>query len=169
MNWHGIDLNWAYADLLNGIRHSTGCPHRSYDVLHDSLVRFALIKKRKLIEQPHAYLRTVVKTVLADVFREQRLFRAPLPDDDNPNQDNNLPVDTAPSPETLALLHERLSATQRLLDCMPPRRREVFWLFRVEGYTQREIANRLGVAAKTVENHVMHALIDIRAAAERLA
>ncbi|MGP1614939.1 MAG: RNA polymerase sigma factor, partial [Pollutimonas bauzanensis] len=69
MTWHGIDLNWAYADLLSGIRRQTGCRHRAYDVLHDALIRLALVNERAPLREPQAYLRAIVRHALVDQFR----------------------------------------------------------------------------------------------------
>lgn len=182
MNWHDVDLRWAYGELLGSIYRQTRSIDRAYDVLHDSLVRLALTGQRDKIVQPHAYLQVVVRSVLADHGRTMaRLL--PFPDCDEADDGQTHPdiaaarkiiADTvdpaafAPSPEHMAALQQRLRALQRIMDCLPPRCREVFWLYRIEGYTQPEIAAKLGITLKVVERHVMRALIDIRAARETL-
>ncbi|AOY00174.1 RNA polymerase sigma factor [Jeongeupia sp. USM3] len=162
MHWYGLDLHWAYAELLPGLRRQTGCLHRAWDILHDALLRYALTRNRAQIAQPHAYLRTVIGATLVDHHREQRRF-VPLPDH---AETADTPV--APSAETVAALHQRLAMLQRVLDTLPPRCREVFWLFRVEGHTQAEIAATLGISVNMVERHVMRALIDLRAIRDTL-
>lgn len=167
--WNGVDLNWAYTDLLPSIHNRTKCLQRAEDVLHDALLRLALIDKGETIKQPHAYLRVIVRSVLANQFNADARF-IDLPD--IKDEDSKIITDRgefAPSAEHLAELHQRLQAAQRILDCLPPRCREVFWLFRIEGYTQPEIAVKLGITVKIVERHVMRALIDIRTAREAMA
>ncbi len=68
------------------------------------------------------------------------------------------------SPEHLADLQQRLQALQSIIDCLPPRCREVFWLFRIEGVSQVEIAHTLGISLNMVERHVIRALLDLRLA-----
>lgn len=163
--WHGVDLRWAYADLLNGIHRRTGCMHRAQDILHDALVRMALVRRSSPIPQPHAYLRTVVSHLMTDRFREDARWV------DCADESGNLPdslLGAGPSAEHLADLNDRLRTTQRILDCLPPRCRQVFWLFGVEGYTQPEIAASLGISLKVVEYHVMRAMLDMRAACKQL-
>ena len=75
----------------------------------------------------------------------------------------------APSAEHLADMQQRLEALQRVIDCLPPLCREVFWLARIEGHRQPEIARMLGISLSTVERHLIRALLDLRAARERLA
>lgn len=169
VNWHGLDLRWAYANLLPGIYRHTQCFHLAYDVLHDALVRFALTRNRDQIDQPHAYLRTVVRNVLADTYREAARF-VPLAVDGHPTAQDGRDLPTlheqalSPAPEQLADLQQRLDALQRIIDCLPARCREVFWLYRVEGYTQPEIADRLAISLNMVERHIMRALVDLRTA-----
>ncbi|MDR1853835.1 MAG: sigma-70 family RNA polymerase sigma factor [Azoarcus sp.] len=164
--WHGVDLGWAYSELLNGIQRSTGCLQRSYDVLHDALVRMALTRRESSVPRPHAYLRTVVKNLLIDRYRDEARWTE-LPDADGP--DAGVVYGVAPSAEHMADLNQRLRALQIVVDCLPPRCREVFWLFCVEGDTQAEIAARLGISLKRVERHVARAMIDIRAARREIA
>lgn len=164
MNWLGLDLRWAYADLLPGIYRQTHCTHLAQDILHDAFLRFAFVRDRQQIEQPHAYLRTVVKNVLTDKYRDMSRFVPIATDDDSPD-DVGLTEDlVSPSPEKLADLQQRLQALQKIIDCLPPRCREVFWLYRVDGLTQAEVAARLKISLNMVERHIMRALVDLRAA-----
>lgn len=143
--------------------------HTAYDVLHDALVRFALVVKKDRIEQPHAYLRTVVRNLLVDGYREQARF-LPLSEVESAPDDGHSVFGyepaLSPSPEQLFDLQQRLRVLEGVIECLPPRCREVFWLFRIEGYTQPEIANKLGISLNMVERHIMRALVDLRAARE---
>ncbi|BCM25659.1 RNA polymerase sigma factor [Methyloradius palustris] len=175
MLWYGLDLSWAYADLLPGIRRQTSCVQLAYDVLHDALLRFALTKNPERITQPHAYLRTVVKNILADNYREMARFVPFLMETPETSSDSNDQITThqiedafSPSPEHLADLQQRLQALQRIIDCLPPKCREVFWLFRIEGIHQTEIADKLGISVNMVERHVIRALVDLRSARDLL-
>lgn len=164
MTWYGVDLRWAYTDLRVSIQRRTGCVHRADDVLHDSLLRFALTTTRELIEQPHAYLRKVVGTVLTDRYRDDARWVS-LSDDGAGAEESSL-GGLAPSAERVALLRACLEVVQRVLDRLPARRREVFWLFRIDGLSCREIAARLGLSVRTVENHVMRVMVELRDAEE---
>ncbi len=153
MNWYGLDLRWAYAEVLPGIARQTYSNQLSYDVLHDALLRFALTKNPQRIEQPQAYLRTIVRNVLADAHREMARFvplfiDEPVGDHEQENwfKAHLLEEKLSPSPEHLADLQQRLQALQSIIDCLPPRCREVFWLFRIEGVSQVEIAHTLASA-----------------------
>ncbi|CAG0996537.1 putative RNA polymerase sigma factor FecI [Methylophilaceae bacterium] len=173
MIWYGLDLRWAYADLLPGIYRHTHCVHTAYDVLHDALLRFALSRNRDHIERPHAYLRTIVRSVLTNTHREAVRF-VPLASDEIESSERNAASEPmpeqflAPSPEQIADFQQRLQALQRIIDCLPQRCREVFWLFRIDGLPQTEIAARLGISLNMVERHIIRALVDLRAGRELL-
>lgn len=46
----------------------------------------------------------------------------------------------------------------RLINMLPPKRREVFKLSRIHCHTNNEIASMLSISPKTVEHHLTHAL-----------
>src|SRR3546814_1213895 len=64
---------------------------------------------------------------------------------------------------TLFRSQRELRSLVRAFDRLPPRRREVFWLRRVEELPLKEIAVRMGIAQKTVEKHLADATRDITA------
>ncbi len=66
-------------------------------------------------------------------------------------------------------MQQRLEQVQAVLNCLPARCGEVFWLFRIEGLRQGEIASRLGISVNMVERHVMRAMVDLRALRDAMA
>lgn len=60
------------------------------------------------------------------------------------------------STEELAVL------IQMAIEKMPPRRKEIFIMHRFKGLTYKEIAERLGISPKTVENQISAALTELR-------
>ena len=59
------------------------------------------------------------------------------------------------SPDRVASAREELRRLQSALNRLPPKCREVVALRKIEGYSQREVAMRLGIKEDTVEHHVM--------------
>ena len=164
MNWFGIDLSWAYGNLLPMIFQQTRCHHSAYDVLHDALLKFALLDNPSRIQQPHAYLRNIVKSVIVDDHRRMARFVALPADELNVENKQNTSIfqqEFAPSAEHLADLNQRLAALQIIISALPEKCRQVFWLYRIDGYTQPEIATQLGVTLKTVEAHLARAMVSL--------
>lgn len=169
MLWHGIDLRWAYADLLPTIHRKTACRQSAFDVLHDALVRFVLTRNPRRDEQPHAYLQVIVRNVLIDDYHDRKHFvQLVTAESDHASQ-----VDSAvsghalshqafmPSAEHLADIQQRINAMQKLIDRLPTRCREAFWLYRIDGMNQSEIAAQLGISLNMVQRHVMRAMLEL--------
>ncbi len=51
---------------------------------------------------------------------------------------------------------------EQIINALPPRQREIYLLSREEGFSYREIANKLSLSINTVENHMVRALKYIR-------
>ncbi|ALM84376.1 RNA polymerase sigma factor [Bordetella sp. N] len=174
LTWLGLSLDWVYSDLLRAILRRTGSAQHAKDVLHDALVRFAVLMARprsapQKIDEPHAYVRRIVDSVLVDQFRNESRY-VPLPNDgDAMERALHGMHGAAPSSELLADLRQRLVAVQDVIESLPPRCREVFWLLRVEGLTYPEISTRLNIALKTVEGHAVKGLARVSMLRQLLA
>jgi RNA polymerase sigma-70 factor (ECF subfamily) len=63
-------------------------------------------------------------------------------------------IDDRPSPEQQVSGQQELRRVQTAISSMPSKIGKVFWLRRVEGLSQRETANRLGLTEHTVEKYM---------------
>ena len=159
--WCGIDLHWAYVTLLPRITRKTHCKHQAKDILHDSFLRFALSSNPNRLNQPHAYLQTIVQNLVLEKYRKDAYI---LEYQDSLSHN----VATIPSVEHLADIKQRLALISQIIDDLPPRCREVFIRFRIEGQSQQSIADQIGISLNMVERHLIRALLDIRAARQQL-
>src|SRR3546814_3188865 len=66
--------------------------------------------------------------------------------------------DDAPGPDRHVASRRELARVRRMIDDLPPRCREIFELRRVEGVSQREIAERLDLPEHTVEQQAISGL-----------
>lgn len=172
--WYGIDLKWVYSDLLGNIHRQTFCKQISLDILHDSLIRFALAKNPDRLQHPKAFLQTIIKNQLIDTRNLNAKFVSL--DVEEKDENNAFDLDKylaenqlfTPSAEHLLDIQQRLQAMQVLIDNLPARCREAFWLFRIEGKDQSEIAQQLGVSRNMVQRHVMRAMMEILEAQDLL-
>ena len=65
-------------------------------------------------------------------------------------------------PEELLFASNLQELINLRVDQMPPQRRQIFRMSRMEGLNNEEIANRLNINKRTVENHLTVALADLR-------
>ena len=68
----------------------------------------------------------------------------------------------APSPETQAAARQELAILAAAVQELPRKRRRIFILYRGRGWTMRQIAQRLGLSEKTVENQIARAMVHCR-------
>ena len=76
--------------------------------------------------------------------------------------DNWIPSDR-PSAEDEVIARQELAILIDAVRDLPPRRRQIFVLYRGHGLTMREIAERLGISQKTVQKQVSRAMIHCEA------
>lgn len=161
IEWHGINLRWAYCELLPAIYHEIRCRHKAYDILHDALLKFAISPATTHLEKPHAYLRVIAHNLANEdrKFNKKLITYAndefELPDflDD--------PTRVAPSAEELASIKQRLESLQRIIQRLPPKCREAFWLYRVDQLSLKEIAEKLAISVNMVSRHITRAMLDL--------
>jgi len=143
-NHHG----WLHAWL----RKKLGCSHNAADLAHDTFVRLLSKTEPVAAAEPRAYLATIAHGLVVDFHRRRALERAYL------DTLAALPEPQLPSLEARAIVIEALVAIDAMLDGMKPPVRQAFMLSQLDGLTYAEIAARLGVTVRTVNNYMLKAL-----------
>ena len=167
--WCNLSLKWVYSDLFRSIYGQTRNFHLANDVLHDAIVKFAVKNSLKQIDEPQAYLRGIVKNTIVDYYRDAAHFvDAELLSTDQADINPELELCEKYSPEKMVDIKQRMQALQNIIDCLPPKCRQVFWMHRIEGQPQLEIAAELGISLNMVERHMIRALVDIALAKDYL-
>lgn len=130
-------------------------PHRDDvpDLRQEVYVRVYEAAARGLPHQPKSFLFTSARHLMADRRRRSRVVSLEALSE---TEALHAPVDEVTPDRRLASQRE-LRSLVRAFDRLPPRRREVLWLRRVEELPLKEIAARMGIAQKTVENHLAEA------------
>ena len=99
------------------------------------------------IRNGRSFLYTVVRNALQDQRR-----RACVVQIECVAEMDALDVDETPGPERWVSARQQYELLLRVLEQLAPQRRRVYQLRKFEDLSQREIAQRLGVTEKTVEN-----------------
>jgi RNA polymerase sigma factor (sigma-70 family) len=99
---------------------------------------------------PRAFLFTTAHHLMADRVRHERIVSIEAVGDIDAL---NVSVNEI-SAEQQVSARQELKRLAAAMDRLPPRCREVMWLRRVEGLSQKEAAERLGVSVKAIEQHV---------------
>jgi RNA polymerase sigma factor (sigma-70 family) len=108
---------------------------------------------------PRAFLFSTARNLAADSRRRNRISKTEtLGDFDRPDV-----VPEGKSLETELLVDEQSRLLKQAIDRLPPQRRAAFTLKVFHACSYKEIAQRLNLSTKTVENHIALALRDTHA------
>lgn len=150
------DVESLYSDhhrwLFGWLRGKLDSSFHAADLAHDTFLRVLSRREPVDIVEPRAYLATIARGLVVDFHRRRALERAYL------ETLAALPEPQLPSLEARAILLESLTAIDAMLDGMKPAIREAFILSQIDGLTYAEIAKRLGVTVRTVNNHMLKAI-----------
>jgi RNA polymerase sigma factor (sigma-70 family) len=140
---------WLRAWLYRQLR----CPQDAADLTQDTFLRALSSRQLAQLEEPRAFLGTLARRLLSNLWRRRRVERAYLA------ALADLPERFSPSEEDVALVREAIETIDRLLDGLPQRVRRAFLLNRLEGMPQQAIAELLGISLATVERDLRRAFI----------
>lgn len=109
-------------------------------------------------------IRGSVKSYLFTATRNRALNRM---DKDNRRNKHLVWIDevqlksTEQRPDRDLQIEEFRHAMDHLLERMPPRRKEIFKLSRIDGFSYKEIAEILSISVRTIQNHMVQAVRDL--------
>ncbi len=127
------------------------------DMLQEVFVRAYAMEAQRQILMPRAYLFRVAKHVaLNEIARRKNSATDSVEDFEQPDV---IGSDTQPGVEQLVDGKRRLALFANAVAALPSQCRKVLVMKKIEGLSQREIAERLGIAESTVEKHLAKALL----------
>jgi len=159
-------MHTLYSDnhgwLLGWLRRRVGDPFDAADLMQDTFVRVLKTHTGRCcaanadpaaeIREPRAYLASIAKSLMIDFFRRQTLERTYL------EVLAALPPQEVPSLETQAVLRSALIEIDAMLDGLGLKVKQAFLMAQCEGVPYAEIARRLGVSRRSVDNYLARAM-----------
>jgi RNA polymerase sigma-70 factor (ECF subfamily) len=162
MGASAIDLAGLYVSeqgrLRLFVKRLVGNRATADDLVHDAFLNLLRGTQTAEIENSRSYLTRTAKNLAIDHLRRQRsrsLYTGELGLAD-------VAVCDQPLPDAVVQGRQELAALLAVIDRLPTKCRVVFLLSRDHGLTMRQIAERLGITEKTVEKHLMRAMVDCR-------
>jgi RNA polymerase sigma factor (sigma-70 family) len=161
-----------YADLRRQLTRDLRDPHYAADIAQSSFERVyeSALKARggaqgdaapnapnaqDTIESPRALLFRVARNLCIDDARRRKVAQEWASSHAEVGMHQ-----TAQSSEYIVAQQRVLARVVDTMEKLPPRRREVFLLFRAYGHTRAEIAQRLDITEMAVAKHLLRATID---------
>jgi RNA polymerase sigma-70 factor (ECF subfamily) len=141
-----------YANLKLRLTRVLGNDELAGDALQDTWLRLQSKEEQGPIQSPGSYLVRMAVNIAVDIQRRQG--RALSLDDVDALMEIS---DPAPGPARTAEGRSELQALLKIMQRLPARRREVMVMVRWEGLPQKEVAERLGISLRMVENELKRA------------
>lgn len=149
-----IQLFRDYRDAVEAfLVHRVRCPETAMDLSQEAYLR--LVRKGSVSHDENlaGYLFRTADRLAIDYLRQSRQGKhVSLP------LDEDLPCPLL-QPDELASLREQCAILLEAIASLPGKCREVFLLRKVDELSYGEIAHRLGIAEKTVQRHLVKAML----------
>jgi RNA polymerase sigma factor (sigma-70 family) len=118
------------------------------DLIQEAYCKLAGLETIDHVVSADGYFFQIVRNLLLEQMRRSRVVQF----ETVAEMDGLAAASDAPSPERATGARRELEKVRKLIDALPERCRSIFVLRKIEGVSQREIAERLGVNESTVEN-----------------
>lgn len=142
-----------------------GAGDAAEDLLHEVWLKVSRATPAEPLGAPLAYLYRAANSVMIDRFRSEQQARQREQDWVESSQGTNPEASDAPSAERALIGHEQLEMVARALGALGPRAEAVFRRHRIDGLSQRLVAEEFGISVSTVESDLRvayRAIADIR-------
>ena len=111
------------------------------------------------LDSPDAYIWRTTQNLVREIKR-RRAVRARCMAEEA--EDSHEQLSQVPGPEEAVEIQQMREHALRVVNELPTRCREVFIMHRFKGLSHKEIASQLNISPKTVENHMVNALLFLR-------
>lgn len=127
------------------------------DIVQETYTRLVAADSVSHIRDARSYFFQVAGSVVIDNLRRMKVVSI----SSAPNFDYLETPSDEPSPERQVIDRDELQRLARMIVQLPGKVQDVFTLRRIHGLSQREVAERLGLAESTVEKHMSRGFLII--------
>lgn len=152
--WIGAHILPHEAGLRAWLRRAGVQPAEIDDIVQETYCKLSELDSVAHIRSPRAYFFVTGRSILLQRLRRDRVVSIQQLADDGWQE----PADDAPTVEQAVGARQTLARVLKVIATLPQNYRAVVELRRLEGLSQKETANRLGVSEKIVENHLARGL-----------
>jgi RNA polymerase sigma factor (sigma-70 family) len=142
----------SHQALRRYVRRLVGSSETAEDIVQEAFLR--TYERADRIDTPRAFLFSAARNLASDARRRSRVQKT----DSMGDLDTSHVISPGESIEGGALADERSRLLKQAVDRLSPQCRAAFTLRVFHGCSYQEIAQRLSLSPKTVENHIARAL-----------
>lgn len=148
----------TYSQLVRFFRNRLDNSNDADDLSQDVFTLWLNRKEQTPVKESRAYLFKIANHVLIDHWRRnQRQTKSETSIDEVVHEHSFEQREADPS--EILEHQQRIQRLSEALETLPPRRREAFLLYRFDGLSQSEIAERMEISISMVEKHIAAALV----------
>lgn len=125
------------------------------DVVQEMYARIVALESFDVVRDPKRYAFQVAHSIVVDHYRKARIVS--IFSIGNVEELGLAAPDA--NPEQKATFHDEINEIEVAIATLPQRTRDVLMLRRVAGLSQKETAERLAIAEKTVEKHMARGVL----------
>ena len=157
-------LEHYYRELLHYFSRMTGGKEDAADIVQETYARVLHAEQSgTVITEPRALLYRTGKNVMIDLHRRDTVRgKVHISVDDNSDEalsaPDALPAESASEPDRQLASSKNLTQMLAVIDALPTRCREAFILHKFDGHSHAEVAARMGISKKMVEQHIKLAM-----------
>jgi RNA polymerase sigma factor (sigma-70 family) len=152
--WFQAEVHTHEANLKAYLRRSFPAMREVDDVVQESYLRIWKARARSPIDSARAFLFKVARHVALDFLRKDR--NSPLRTGAE-GAGLRIMAEGPDAAETVSL-QEKVRLVAAALVTLPPRGREIVMMCKFQGKLRREVAAELGIAEKTVDEHLSRSI-----------
>jgi RNA polymerase sigma factor (sigma-70 family) len=139
-------------------------PYDVEDIVQETYLRLFQAAKREPIRSPRALMLKTARNLALNKLRWADALNHMVTVDDGTDPDSRPGqglenASEEPTPEAVLEGEQEFSVFCQAIRALPRQCRRVMLLRRVYGLSQREVAVRLGISERTVENHIAKAVV----------
>lgn len=153
-----------YRELLSFISKTTKDRDSAADIVQESYARvLAMQQSGQAVTEPRALLYRAARNLQIDEHRRRETRGEQLDIAETEVVDlAELRAPLADEPDAAAASAQSVQALLATIGALPVRCREAFMLHKFDGLSQAEVAARMGISVKTVEEHIRRAMVACR-------
>ena len=142
--------------LHQWLRKKIGNTEQAADLVQDTFIKILQTRDALLgIKEPRAYLVTVARHLMIDQVRRKRIEQSYL----NELSAMEHMLDAIPSPEETLEVIQAIDQICQALSSVSDKAQQAFVMHYFEGFTQKEIALKIGVSTKMIQKYLASCLV----------
>ncbi len=149
-----------YHSIYNFFYQRLGSTQDAADASQETFLRVVRNEKAYCLDSPSGYLWRTAQNLFREILRSSQSGKHQMIVPRTMGMDDH--VSSMPDPEQSIAAKQGEEAILQIVESLSPRCRQVFIMHRFQGFSHQQIAVQLGISKKTVENHMVNALLLLR-------